>query len=63
MKTKRYVLPALPARTVVLIPMVGNTLLSSVMSALRTEGVPRSAKLRILRRADGSRSLRAEFVE
>lgn len=63
MKTRRYTLKALPERTVVMIPLVGNTLLSSVMTAIRTERIPRTAKLRILTRHDGSRSLRAEFVE
>lgn len=63
MKTKRYTLKALPERTVVMIPLVGTrTLLSQVLGAVRNERIPRSAKLRIVTRHDGTRSLRAEFT-
>jgi len=64
MKTKRYTLPAKPERTVVLIRLTGGqTLLSQVMHAIRTERVPRDAKVRLLTHTDGTRSLRYEFTE
>lgn len=64
MKTKRYILPALPERTVVLIPLIGGrTLLAEVMRTIKNEHIPREAKVRILTRHDGTRSLRYEFTE
>lgn len=64
MKTRRYTLPAVPEREVVLIRLTGGrTLLSEVMRVLRSESIPRDAKVRILTHADGSRSLRYEWSE
>lgn len=62
MKVKRYILPAKPERTVVRMPLFGSsTLLASLTRAIRSESIPRSAKLSIVRDAKGNKSLRAEF--
>jgi hypothetical protein len=63
MKTRRYNIPAKPERTVVMLPLVGSkTLVSQLMSAIRTESIPRTAKITtVYNRTNGSRSLRVEF--
>jgi hypothetical protein len=65
MKTRRYILPARPERTVILVPLTGSrTLLSEVLRIVRNERIPRDAKVRILtNRNTGARSLRYEFTE
>lgn len=45
-----------------MIPLSGTrTVLSQVLGAVRTESIPRTARLSIVTRHDGTRSLRAEF--
>jgi hypothetical protein len=64
MKTRRYTLKALPERTIVMIPLVGErTLLSQLNHAIRSERIPRDAKVRLLTHYGVARSLRFEFVE
>jgi hypothetical protein len=63
MKTRRFTLKARPERIVVLVPMIGGqTLLSQILSAQRTEHIPGNARVRLLvNRKTGARSLRYEF--
>jgi hypothetical protein len=63
MKVKRYILPAKPERTVITLPLLGSkTLVSTLMSAIRQESIPRTAKVTTLyNRRTGARNLRVEF--
>jgi hypothetical protein len=63
LKIKRYTLAAKPERTVVMLPLLGSkTLVSQLMSAIRTESIPRTAKITTVYNSyKGTRSLRVEF--
>jgi hypothetical protein len=63
MKTRKYVLKAIPERVVVLIPLTGTkTLLTDFNAAVRTQGIPRNASVSIITRHDGTRSVRAVWA-
>lgn len=55
MNTKKYIIPALPERTVVRIPLTGKTATyAALLKETKKMQIPSTAKLRFLRTPEGT---------